>query len=775
MSATPNARSGWIGLATPRVVEPRDERNALQALFAFASLHQQTLDRRSQGDGSGSSGGSGEGPPQEFALDEVLQMVAARALTITGADGIAIALAHEGAIVCRASAGEIAPDRGVKLDPSSGFSGACLRSGETVRCDDSEIDPRVNAAACRALGTRSMVAVPLAAKQNVIGLIEAFSKETYGFNDADIRSLNLLGELILAAIRPEEEDRLAEISQRVITPPLGPVPESETPITSATVSEPIVPVSPKVLVDEKFVPLPSAAPQTAEPIKVAVVSSVPPADAVNIGLPAPPATSDATELTAPEAAEQPALPAPTEPAPEVFRFQSIEELAPREEVAPEPRPEPSRSFAATALVALAVLIVVALGWVGWQKIRHAEQPISADTQPTTEVKAQETAPPIALPSPELPTKPVAVPEVTAIRNSSSATSSTVVVDLQDQVQYEAHTLSNPDRIYFDLHDTKIAPELANQNIELNNDPFLKRIRVAQPVDGVTRVVLETKGTAEFTVSLDMNPYRLSIDLHKPSPAAATEIKTTPAPQAKPSPAIATPGKGAGSAPVANEFRVVLDAGHGGWDLGTVGKKGLLEKDLVLDIVERLGKLVEDRLGADVIYTRQDDEYLPLEKRAEIANLSKANLFLSVHANYSDLSTARGVETYYTNTYSSVKARTDGDDPQLKQVDWTGIDIRAKVTDSHRLAADVQQALYGTLASRNPEIRNRGVKEAQYVVLTGTLMPAVLAEVSFVSSPADEDKLQSSEYRQEIAEALYKGIAQYRAETKHVKLASAKKN
>jgi N-acetylmuramoyl-L-alanine amidase len=223
-----------------------------------------------------------------------------------------------------------------------------------------------------------------------------------------------------------------------------------------------------------------------------------------------------------------------------------------------------------------------------------------------------------------------------------------------------------------------------------------------------------------------------------------------------------------------EFRIVLDAGHGGWDLGTVGKKGLLEKDLVLDIVERLGQLIETNLDAKVVYTRQDDSYLPLEKRAEIANLAGADLFLSVHANYSDLSTARGVETYYTNTYSSIRARTDGDDPQLKQVDWTGVDIRAKVTDSRRFAADVQQSLYSGLAARNPDIRNRGVKKAEYVVLTGTQMPAVLAEVSFVSSPADEDKLRSADYRQQIAEALYKGVATYHADVKPTKIASARK-
>ena len=106
------------------------------------------------------------------------------------------------------------------------------------------------------------------------------------------------------------------------------------------------------------------------------------------------------------------------------------------------------------------------------------------------------------------------------------------------------------------------------------------------------------------------------------------------------------------------------------------------------------------------------------------------------------------------------------------MNWTGVDIRAKVTDSHRLAADIQQALYGGLAARNPDIRNRGVKEAQYVVLTGTQMPAILAEVSFVSSPADEANLQDASYRQTIAEALFKGIARYSDVQRNVKLANA---
>jgi N-acetylmuramoyl-L-alanine amidase len=218
---------------------------------------------------------------------------------------------------------------------------------------------------------------------------------------------------------------------------------------------------------------------------------------------------------------------------------------------------------------------------------------------------------------------------------------------------------------------------------------------------------------------------------------------------------------------------VLDAGHGGWDLGTVGQHGLLEKDLVLDIVNRLGKLIADRLGGEVIYTRRQDVYVPLEKRAEIANLSKADLFLSVHANYSDYASARGVETYYTRTYSSLKARTSetiAAEAGREGAEWTKVDIREKVQQSHRFAASVQSSLYGALVANNPGLRDRGVKQASYVVLTGASMPAILAEVSFVSSPADEGELERSAYRQKIAHALFQGLVRYEAIAKRERLA-----
>jgi len=739
MSATPNhagaGRAGPLaGVSDLRAHVPDESgagRDALQALLAFACVHEQAARHRQLHDSGDSAATS---TSEQFGLDEVLRLVAARALSITGADGVAIALAEENAIVCRASVGSIAPDPGVRLDPNSGFSGACLLSGQPVRCDDSDTDARVNAQACRALGTRSMLAVPLSAKQRVVGLIEAFSAETYGFNDSDVRSLTLLGELILAAIRPEEEDRLAELAKKIVPQPAPQDPQKSEKREAA----PSLPVTPaKVIVDEKFAPEPIKKPVAKEGVAVDLASTT--------------STFSVPRLNP--------KPVPVE--------------------APGSLPKEERELSSIVLTAALVLIVIALGWAVVWKARHSEPAISASTRLTSSPGNSDLAtlaPDQQQPAPEV--KAGAIPEVTGIRHWSSKDSSTVVVDLQDQVQYEEHSLDNPARIYFDLHDTKMAAGLMNQSIEVN-DTFLKRIRMAQPTDGVTRIVLETKQDFTPHVSLDPNPYRLTIEVRKP--AVTVGVMGSPATLSKPSPVInAAPKKktneSRGNTASLNpaDFQIVLDAGHGGWDLGTVGRKGLLEKDLVLDIVQRLGKLIETKLGAQVIYTRQDDSYLPLEKRAEVANLAKANLFLSVHANYSDLATARGVETYYTNTYSSLKARTADGAASLKDVDWTGVDIREKVMGSRRLAAEVQQALYGGLAARNPELRNRGVKEAQYVVLTGTQMPAVLAEVSFVSSPTDEDRLQSSEYRQQIAEALYKGVAKYRDEMKHTNLASAQK-
>src|SRR5437588_6436655 len=174
-------------------------RDALQALLAFSSLHEQIRQRRAR-EARDSKGGIApiyQESPDEFILYEVLQLVAERALALTGADGVAIALVQEGEIICRAATGPIAPDVGARLDPNTGISGACFRTAQVVRCDDAENDSRVDVRASRRLNTRSMLAVPLCGRRSVVGLLEAFSTDAYGFNDSDVRSLSLLGELIL--------------------------------------------------------------------------------------------------------------------------------------------------------------------------------------------------------------------------------------------------------------------------------------------------------------------------------------------------------------------------------------------------------------------------------------------------------------------------------------------------------------------------------------------------------------------------------------------------
>ncbi len=226
-------------------------------------------------------------------------------------------------------------------------------------------------------------------------------------------------------------------------------------------------------------------------------------------------------------------------------------------------------------------------------------------------------------------------------------------------------------------------------------------------------------------------------------------------------------------------KIVIDAGHGGHDTGTIGPNGLLEKDVVLDVAKRLGRLLEARLGAEVIYTRQDDTFIPLETRTAIANRERADLFISIHANSSRDSDARGVETYYLNFTSSpealeVAARENAvSEKSIHELQdlVKKIALKDKIDESREFAGDVQESLYGGLALNSAGIRNRGIKKAPFIVLIGANMPSILAEISFVSNPTDERKLETSEHRQRIAESLYRGVSKYVNGLSGVKVAS----
>jgi N-acetylmuramoyl-L-alanine amidase len=226
-------------------------------------------------------------------------------------------------------------------------------------------------------------------------------------------------------------------------------------------------------------------------------------------------------------------------------------------------------------------------------------------------------------------------------------------------------------------------------------------------------------------------------------------------------------------------RIVLDPGHGGHDTGSTGPQGLREKDLVLDVAQRLGQLIETRMGSEVIFTRSDDTFIPLERRTEIANEAKADLFLSIHANSSPLRNAAGVETYYLNFTTSRNAldlaTRENAGSQMSVYDLQGllekIVLRDKIDESREFATRVQNALYSFAAkSVEARARDRGVKKAPFVVLIGASMPSVLAEIGFVSNAHDESMMRREEYRERTAEALFKGISSYANSLSHFQVA-----
>src|SRR5271155_70583 len=511
---------------------------------------------------------------------------------------------------------------------------------------------------------------------------------------------------------------------------------------------------------------------------------------------------------------------------------------------------------------------------------------------------------------ESPVARSGLPRVTGIRHWSTPDYTRVAIDVESDVKFSSRRIAQPSRIFFDLHDTRIASTLVGKTLDVD-DGFLKKIRVAQFAPRRTRVVLEVDNLSDYHAFLLSNPCRLIIDIHgkngrgkllaklpedadDTSEERTASAKTVPdssddsnSPEAMPAASTGTPSSGKAAsansevddeataipaasrvdtsrvdtkidkkpqaalvkkvvdaddeddlaiAPVqapdlsiaqsgrstldsahrkstARSFasakpevsdlgirearptvsgdrsliralglkigKIVIDPGHGGHDTGTIGPNGLEEKDLVLDVGRRLGKLLEARLGAEVIYTRKDDTFIPLETRTAVANQARADLFVSIHANSSRDETARGVETYYLNFTSSpealeVAARENAvSEKSIYELQdlVKKIALKEKIEESREFAGDVEQSLHTGLAAKSPGIRDRGVKKAPFIVLIGANMPSILAEVSFVSNPTDEHHLETSEYRQRIAESLYRGIANYVNGLSGVKVAS----
>jgi N-acetylmuramoyl-L-alanine amidase len=808
-----------------RVLESIARQETLHALLAFSDLHEQIRNRRMA---TGCASDRDLFETERFILDEVLQLICDRVQAITQADGIVVALAEgsdgeRSQIVCRAAAGPLASGRGIRLTGESEFLQDCLASGRILRCDDCEADARFELDFARQIGARSTVLVPLRGRREQVGVLQAFSTTARAFTDHDVRCFDLFAELVLSALKPEDQDRRIHWLSDVAGEVLQGKADAEVPIVADAAAIEL-PEEPRVIgVETGLAPspataifsateqVPPAAPPIPEPVSdLAVLAQPVVIAAAMVELPEPlvelSERSIEDELADEPIFEKEESATPTQP-PRVLPFLHRLSL-----------PGSSRPGLSVAMGLVAVAALFSAGaWWGMQvhgktavakaeAIAAATSPQSVTTPPAPPADVLSPAVvsaisdnlmnPAKLGSDAAPlaavaeNKLAALPKITGVRHWSSSMGSTVVIDMEDQVPYEVHRLMSPERIYFDLHDTVLSPELDGKTMDVG-DVSLTRVRVAQPVAGVTRIVLDTKDGSNFSVSMESSPYRLVVELRGREKTLAANSRATnsmtPNRTSASVGAAAAPVKAAPVAALAakasdqrvpartGKFRIVLDAGHGGWDLGTVGRQGLLEKDLVLDVTQRLGRLLQARLGSEVMFTRSGDTYLPLDQRADFANQTQADLFVSVHANYSSSAASRGVETYYTNLFSAPGAREvekhdDGSSAKFTPVSLSTGGLHEKIEESRRLAASVQRSLYATLAASSPDIRNRGIKDSAFAVLTGTTMPAILTEISFVSSPTDERNLQSAAYRQQIAEALYKGIAGYQQSSPRAKVA-----
>jgi N-acetylmuramoyl-L-alanine amidase/type II secretory pathway predicted ATPase ExeA len=367
-----------------------------------------------------------------------------------------------------------------------------------------------------------------------------------------------------------------------------------------------------------------------------------------------------------------------------------------------------------------------------------------------------------------------VPNVIAIQASSAASDARVVILLDNPVQFDSAQITSPDRIYFDLHNARLGAAVGQKTVP-SDDGLLKSVRAAQNRDDVVRLVLDADGAKDYSAQLLSDPYRLVIDVHAQA-TATPQVALGPdaARQDVGKSPVLTDSNHEGQLSLARELglkisRIAIDPGHGGYDTGTVGPHGLLEKNLCLDVALRLGQLIDENIAsAEVVYTRKDDRHVSLEERTAIANNANADLFISIHANSSDDREARGVETFYlslaTSQESMELARRENvfaesslhDLPDLLQK----ITRNDKITESKQLAVDLQTALSERLELVNRHETNRGVKQAPFVVLTGARMPAVLSEISFVSNASDANLLLDAKQRERIAEGLYRGIAAY---------------
>jgi N-acetylmuramoyl-L-alanine amidase len=438
------------------------------------------------------------------------------------------------------------------------------------------------------------------------------------------------------------------------------------------------------------------------------------------------------------------------------------------------------------------------------------------------------APPTAAPIEERPARPpgeiaaaARLVTVRDIKRTPLADGVRITIEMDGESVFRSERLDNPRRVFFDLKATRATPSLQDATLRFDED-LVREIRLGRHPNSTTRVVMDVETVDSYSVFTLYNPFRLVVDFKRASAPAPPQMiapgisAPLPGPSAVTEPQVraATPEQKVGAAvrdalplvsrpigplvspaaPIANSngqfslarqlglgiSRIVLDAGHGGHDPGARAN-GLNEAELVLDVTLRLRDLLEKQPGIEVTLTRETDRFIPLEERTAIANRQGADLFLSIHANASRNTKARGVETYFLNFATNPEAEavaarensSSGKSMHSLPDIVKAIALNNKIDESRDFAVMVQKAMVRRLSSRNSQVRDLGVKQAPFVVLIGAGMPSVLAEISFVTNRQESALLKTGAYRQQIAESLLDAILRYQRTLKGVRAVAAR--
>jgi N-acetylmuramoyl-L-alanine amidase len=390
-------------------------------------------------------------------------------------------------------------------------------------------------------------------------------------------------------------------------------------------------------------------------------------------------------------------------------------------------------------------------------------------------------------------------QVQEIRHWSTPNYTRVVIDLERPVQFEHHLLpedkglKKPRRLYLDLKNAQVPKEIDSM-IPIQ-DGLLQGARAGQYTKDTVRVVLDIDNIEGYKVFPLQDPFRIVIDVRgaevkekpkekakekEPEPEKQKEIdkdkegkeiaKVEPR---RPKRGVAKAKEPDKTVTLARQLglnvkKIVLDPGHGGKDPGCYIDGQIVEKDITLALAQLVEKKVQEKFDIDVILTRDKDTFVTLEKRTAFANVNKADLFISLHINANKQPDVHGFETYFLNMATDERAvllaarenaTSEKSISDLQSI-LNDLMLNTKISESSKLAHDVQRGVLAQVKKRYQGVRDLGVKQAPFYVLIGAEMPAILVETGFMTNAVERKRLQSSKYLETLADGIVAGVERY---------------